>query len=278
VGASGPVVAIDGELVDQSVASVSAFDHGLTVGDGVFETLQVVRGTAFALRRHLARLRRSLAGLGIELAVSDDGLAATMAQVVAANHLHAGRLRLTVTGGVSPLGSDRGGSGPTVVVATAALPTWDPTTAVVTVEWPRNERSAVAGLKTTSYAENVVALERAHGQGASEAIFANTQGHLCEGTGSNIFVGRHGRLLTPPLTSGCLAGITRELVCELVAVDQADLDLGDLGEVDEAFLTSSTRDVQAIASIDGRPLAAPGPLTQAAADALAALMARDLDP
>ena len=121
-----------------------------------------------------------------------------MAEVVAANHLDTGRLRLTVTGGVSPLGSDRGSAGPAVVVAAAPLPAWEPATAVVTVERPRNERSAVAGLKTTSYAENVVALERAHGQGASEAIFANTQGRLCEGTGSNIFVGVGGRLVTPP--------------------------------------------------------------------------------
>ncbi len=278
MGTSGPVVAIDGELVDEATASVSAFDHGLTVGDGVFETLQVVRGTAFAVRRHLARLRRSLAGLGIELAVDDEQLGVTLAAVVTANHVDTGRLRLTVTGGVSPLGSDRGAAGPTVVVATAPSPTWEPTTAVVTVEWPRNERSAVAGLKTTSYAENVVALERAHAQGASEAIFANTQGRLCEGTGSNIFVGRQGRLLTPPLTSGCLAGITRELICELVAVDQVDLDVADLTKVDEAFLTSSTRDVQAIASIDGRPLTAPGPLTTPAAAALAELMAHDLDP
>ena len=93
-------------------------------------------------------------------------------------------------------------------------------------------------------------------------------GQLCEGTGSNIFVGVGGRLVTPPLSSGCLAGITRELVCELVAVDQVDLDVADLAEVDEAFLTSSTRDVQAIASIDGRALPAPGPLTSAAAASL----------
>ncbi len=275
---TGPVVAIDGRLVAEAAATVSAFDHGLTVGDGVFETLQIVRGSAFAVRRHLARLRRSLAGLGIELAAGDAALSATMAEVVAANHLDTGRLRLTVTGGVSPLGSDRGASEPTVVVATAPLPAWEPATGVITVEWPRNERSAVAGLKTTSYAENVVALERAHRQGASEAIFANTRGRLCEGTGSNIFVGREGRLATPPLLSGCLAGITRELICELVAVDQVDLDMADLAEVDEAFLTSSTRDVQAIDSIDGRALTAPGPLTAAAAASLADLMARGSTP
>jgi len=276
--ATGPVVAIDGRLVDEAAASVSAFDHGLTVGDGVFETLQILRSTPFAVRRHLVRLRRSLAGLGIDLPVDDTALRATMAEVVAANHLETGRLRLTVTAGVSPLGSDRGAAGPTVVVATAAMPAWDQTTAVVTVPWPRNERSAVAGLKTTSYAENVVALDRAHTRGASEAIFANTRDRLCEGTGSNIFVGVHGRLITPPLSSGCLAGITRQLVCGLVDVDEVDLDVAELAGVDEAFLTSSTRDVQAIASIDGRSLPAPGPLTAAAATAFAALLARDLDP
>ncbi len=278
MGTTGPVVAIDGQLVDRDTASISAFDHGLTVGDGVFETLQVVRGSAFAVRRHLARLRHSLAGLGIELATDDDALAATMAEVVAANHLEAGRLRLTVTGGVSPLGSDRGSAGATVVVATAAMPRWEAATAVVTVPWPRNERSAVAGLKTTSYAENVVALDHAHQRGASEAIFANTKGQLCEGTGSNIFVATGGRLCTPPLHSGCLAGITRALVCELVDVEEVDLDLAVLDRVDEAFLTSSTRDVQPIASIDGRTLRAPGPLTAAAAAAFADVLARDLDP
>jgi branched-chain amino acid aminotransferase len=278
VGASGEVVAIDGRLIDATGASVSAFDHGLTVGDGVFETLQIVRGTAFATRRHLARLRRSLAGLGIVLATDDGELATTMAAVIEANGLGSGRLRLTVTGGISPLGSDRGVAGPTVLVATAPLPRWEASTEAVTVPWPRNERSAVAGLKTTSYAENVVALDLAHGHGASEAIFANTVGQLCEGTGSNIFVGLGGRLLTPPLSSGCLAGVTRELVCELVDVEEADLAVEELTTVDEAFLTSSTRDVQAIAVIDGRPLPAPGPLTTAAAAAFADLLARDLDP
>jgi branched-chain amino acid aminotransferase len=276
--ASSAVVAINGRLMAQPEASVSAFDHGLTVGDGVFETLQVVRGAAFAVRRHLDRLRRSLDGLGIELPISDHDLRATMAAVVEANRLDRGRLRLTVTGGIGPLGSDRGTTGPTVVVAATELAVWEPATAVITVPWTRNERSAVAGLKTTSYAENVVALDHAHRAGASEAIFANTVGQVCEGTGSNLFLGVGGRLVTPPLSSGCLAGITRQLVCELVEVDQRDLAMTDLATVDEAFLTSSTRDVQAVASIDGRPLRAPGPLTRSAATAFADLLARDLDP
>ncbi len=141
----------------------------------------------------------------------------------------------------------------------------------------------MAGLKTTSYAENVVALAAAHERGATEAIFANTRGDLCEGTGSNIFVGVGDRLVTPPLSSGCLAGITRELVIEVLAergitVATDDLALDRLASVDEAFLTSSTRDVQAIDRIDDRTIGAPGPLTTAAASAFAELLARDLDP
>ena len=270
---------IDGALRDAADTVISPFDHGLTVGDGVFETIQIVRGVPFAARRHLDRLRRSAAGLRLPISATDDELRAALQATIDANQVDAGRLRLTVTGGVSPLGSDRGTGGPTVVIATADLPTWEPTTAVVTVPWPRNERSAVAGLKTTSYAENVVALDHAHQRGGTEAIFANTAGALCEGTGSNVFLVVGGRLCTPPLSSGCLAGITRELVLELVEVDELDLPLDALASADEAFLTSSTRNVQAIGLVDGHPLAqAPGLLTRRAAEAFADLMARDLDP
>lgn len=270
---------IDGGLRAADEPAVSPFDHGLTVGDGVFETVQIVRGTPFAARRHLDRLRRSAAGLRLEVPLSDDELRAAMTDVIEANAVERGRLRLTVTGGISPLGSDRGSDGPTVIAATADLPAWEASTAVVTVPWRRNELSAVAGLKTTSYAENVVALADAHDRGGSEAILANTVGALCEGTGSNIFVVVEGRLCTPPLSTGCLAGITRELVIELVDVDERTLPFSVLATTGEAFLTSSTRDVQAIRSIDGRHFATnPGPRTSAAAAALAELLARDLDP
>ncbi len=280
-GSGDQVVWLDGELVLAGEARVSAFDHGMTVGDGVFETLQVLRATPFAIRRHLGRLRRSAAGLGLAVPMDDQALRLAMRAVVDANGVDRGRLRLTVTGGVGPLGSDRGSATPTVLVATGDLDDWPASTAVVTTPWPRNERSAVAGLKSTSYAENVVALSYAHERGASEAIFANTVGAVCEGTGTNIFVGLDGRLVTPPLSSGCLAGITRELVCELLGdqVAQVDVPMERLGDAEEAFLTSSTRDVQAIHSIDGRPLpTTPGPLTSRAATAFADLLARDLDP
>lgn len=273
-----PLVWIDGRLVPAADATVSVFDHGLTVGDGVFETLRVYRGTPFALRRHLDRLERSAAGLG--LAPPDrDLVAAAAAEVVAAGGLDDARLRITLTAGPAPLGSGRGSAAPTLVVAVAPLDPPAPTVDVVVVPWVRNERGALSGLKTTSYGENVVALARATASGAGEAIFANTVGQLCEGTGSNVVLGVGGRLVTPTLASGCLAGVTRALVLERCDVEEADLPVGALAEADEAFLTSTTREVQPIARVDARLLpGAPGPLTRAAAAAFRDLVDHHLDP
>ena len=270
---------LNGELLAGDRPAISAADHGLLVGDGVFETAKVIDGRAFALRRHLERLRRSADGLGLVLPRSDDELTDGVAAVIEANQPGVGRLRITVTGGPGPLGSARGAEGPTVIMATGPPGTWPPAAEVVVVPWPRNERSPVAGLKTTSYAENVVALAHAHEQGAGEALFANLAGNLCEGTGSNVFVGLEGRLITPPLSSGCLAGITRDLVLETTDAVEAEVSMADFARADEAFLTSSTRDLQPVAGVDGRALpTCPGPLTLAAVDAFARLVAKTSDP
>jgi branched-chain amino acid aminotransferase len=152
------------------------------------------------------------------------------------------------------------------------------------VPWPRNERGATAGLKTISYAENVRALADARARGASEALFLNTTGDVCEATGSNVFLVVDGRLLTPPAESGCLLGVTRALVLELckdLGIDTAESSVRPdaLGAADEAFLTSSTREVQPISHVDDIALpAAPGPVTDRVVQAFRALVARDLDP
>jgi branched-chain amino acid aminotransferase len=268
---------VDGEIVDPTRPILRADDHGVTVGDGVFETMKVTGGQPFALTRHLQRLVASVNGLG--LTVDLDAVRAGVAAVLAAEPLDSARLRVTVTGGPSPYGSDRGSNPPTVIVATAPLAAWPPTADVVTVPWTRNERAATAGLKTTSYADNVIALDYAHQRGAAEAIFANTRGELCEGTGSNVFLGIGGQLVTPPLSSGCLGGITRDLIVEWLGdVVERDVPLAALVGADEAFLASSTRDVQPIRSVDGQVLAAvPGPLTERASRVFAERSSQ-LDP
>ncbi|MFD9538865.1 aminotransferase class IV [Streptomyces sp. NPDC060022] len=269
---------VNGGLRDADDARVSVLDHGLTVGDGVFETVRVAQGRPFALTRHLDRLTRSARGLGLSDPDPDEVRHAAEA-VIAANPMALGRLRITYTGGLSPLGSDRGDAGPSLVVALGETSRRPDSTAVITVPWTRNERSAVAGLKTTSYAENVVALARAHEQGASEALFPNTVGQLCEGTGSNVFVVLDGRIHTPPLTSGCLAGITRALAVEWTGAQETELPLDILGRAEEIFLTSTLRDIQAVHRVDGRELpGAPGPVTAKAMRIFDERAGDDLDP
>ncbi|MFJ3823879.1 aminotransferase class IV [Streptomyces nodosus] len=269
---------LDGALRDTESARVSVFDHGLTVGDGIFETVKAVEGRPFALTRHLDRLTRSARGLGLEDPDLDE-VRHACAAVLEADPMPLGRLRITYTGGHGPLGSDRGDQGPTLVVALGATGRRPDSTAVITVPWTRNERGALTGLKTTSYAENVVALARASQQGASEALFANTVGRLCEGTGSNVFVVLDGEIHTPPLASGCLAGITRALTVEWTGAREADLPLDVLEHADEVFLTSTLRDVQAVHRVDGRALpGAPGPATAKAMRIFAERAADDLDP
>lgn len=257
---------VDGELVDDAVVPVT--DHGFTVGDGVFETLRTYGGAVRALDRHLDRLARSAAGLG--LCAPDRGvLERAVREVVDANGGGDLRVRLTVTGGPGPMGSPRGDGECTIVAGATPLEPVAFVTDVITVPWVRNERSPLAGLKTTSYAENVVALARARETGASEALFANTRGELCEGTGTNVFVVVDGRLLTPPLSSGCLAGVTRGLVIECTDAVEETLPYDVLFSADEVFLTSTVREVQAVRRVDDHVVAdAPGPVTAEARDAL----------
>lgn len=291
---------VDGRRVEGE-PSIEALDHGVTVGDGVFETAKVIDNEVFARTRHDQRLDRSLAGLGLPPADReriDEGVAAVLAD----EPIAFGRLRYTVTAGPGPLGSERLGGPFTYIVTAAPQPLPEPTTRVAVVPWTRNERAATVGLKTTSYAENVVALAAARAVGGTEAILANTGGMLCEGTGSNIFVVVDGVILTPALSTGPLAGITRELVLQWCAAEgiearEEELPLSVLSECDEAFLTSSTRDIQAISefavvggiSTAAGPLddldlhtrtfvAAPGPVTSRAAEVFARLAAEQLDP
>lgn len=256
---------INGELLpDATAPAVPVTDHGLTVGDAVFEAVKVVDGQPFAFQRHLDRLERSAAGLGL-VGLDLDDVRRGVGAVLEAESLALGRLRITVTGGNAPLGSGRGTEPPTLIVVASPMAPAAETTAVITVPWPRNERGALAGLKTTSYAENVVALTAAQERGASEAVFANLAGNLCEGTGTNVFYVIDGELRTPSLASGCLAGVTRDLVLEWFGGREVDEPIDVAAGADEIFLVSTTRDVQGVQRWDDRELPAPGEVTRAAA-------------
>ncbi len=262
-----PMVWHNSRLMRVGAVALSPYDQGLTIGLGAFETLVAVGGRPFAFDRHWERLVHSCRALG--LAVPDraavaDGLGA----VAAANGHENGRLRVTVTAGPGPLGSGReAGAHPTCLIVSGPRPVWPARARIITLPWPRNERSPLAGVKSTSYAENAMALAEARRRGADEAVFPNTAGHLCEGSGSNVFLGHAGTLITPPLSDGCLAGVTRALVIDLardlaIQVREESIPIDTLPAAPEVFLTSTTRGIQPVAHVDDAPLrAAPGPVT-----------------
>ena len=296
-----PRVWVDGRVVGDE-PSFSALDHGITVGDGVFETAKVVDGTLFAATRHHERMERSLAGLGLpplDRARLQEGIDA----VLGTGPMPFGRLRYTVTAGPGPLGSDRGPGRTTYLVTAVEVPRPPRATTVAVVPWARNDRGALAGLKTTSYADNVVALAAARRTGATEALLPNTGGYLCEGTGSNVFVVVDGVVMTPSLRSGPLAGVTRALAIEWLAdegldVVEDELPMTILDDADEVWITSSVRDVCAVSRIEvtgpattvtgvtlpAPPVTArtlgdgPGPVALLAQDVFARRCAEDMDP
>lgn len=269
---------IDGvTYTDPANARVSAIDHGIVVGDGVFEALKVTPAGPFAVRRHLERLSRSAAALGLpepDHAFLRAGIDATLA----GRAWDEGKIRITYTGGAGPLGSGPASGPPLTIVAAEPRVVYEPITAIVTAPWTRNTSGAMTGVKTTSYGENVRGLAFAHERDATEAIFVNTNGHVCEGTGSNIFFVFGDQITTPPLSAGPLAGITRELLLEWLDVEETTLSYEQALRADEVFITSSLRDVQAVSLWDGHDFAAFGPRTAEAAKVFAENSQADLDP
>ena len=242
-------------------------DHGFTVGDGVFEAIKVVDGLPFALTRHLDRLARSAAGLGLP-ALDEDAVrrgrrggargGRTCRWAGCGSPTPAGRPRWAPAAATSP---------PTLVVVADAMGPWPRTTAVATVPWPRNERGALAGLKTTSYAENVVALARGAASAARPRRSSPTWPGTCaRAPGSNVFYVVDGELRTPTLASGCLAGVTRALVLEWyggVEVDEP-IEVLRAGRARCSWprpRATSRRSPR----WDDRELPAPGPVTAEAA-------------
>ena len=269
-----------GSIVPESEALISVFDHGLTVGDGVFETLKVTNQGAFAITRHLDRLARSCSVMGLPMP-DGDLIRQAIVEVVEVNaplYGDLGRLRVTVTAGAGPLGSERSDDDVSLIVAVAPQRAWPPSASLVTVPWSRNEHSSIATVKSTSYAENVVALRYAHAHDASEGVFCNTKGNVCEGTGSNIFWVKDGQVFTPTLASGCLAGVTRGLIVDWFDVIERDAALAEVLQADEVFITSSTRDVQPVSTWDGRQWSELGDITVARQREFHRRSSADIDP
>jgi branched-chain amino acid aminotransferase len=280
-----PAVWVNGELQESAGPHLSAFDRGLTLSDGVFETMRVHRGRVFRLDRHLARLNHALAVLNIPrrpelrdwVVAALSGLASSEAS-----------LRLTVTRGVGPGGvAPPTDPRPTVIMAVSSLPVfpssiYDHGLKCHVASGRRNERAMTSGLKTLAFTDAVAALLEAQQAGADEALFLDTEGHCSEATSSNLFVWRRSTLLTPPVSCGALPGITRAAVLELatgLGVPCAERIVGpdELISSAEAFLTSSLRGLVPLVQVGPQRLGsgAPGVLTRRLADAYTALVDRE---
>jgi branched-chain amino acid aminotransferase len=272
---------LNGELLEEEQACISPSDRGLLLGDGVFETLRSYGGRVPTLREHLERLRSGARLLGIAVP-ADAELEKGTAQLLQANGIAEARIRITVTSGSGPPGLAAGDAGPPTALITASpLQRWPDEASAVVCPWSHNEHSPLAGVKTTSRADTVLGMTYAREHDADEAIFLNTAGHLCEATTANVFVVLDGAVHTPPLSAGCLAGITRELVLRLcrhldLECAETDLPLDRLQQAREMFLTSSTRGIQPLVRLDSVRVGEgeAGPRTLALAEALSALMSR----
>jgi branched-chain amino acid aminotransferase len=264
---------LNGELVQEREARVSAADHGLLLGDGVFETLRWYSGKPFALESHLERLEAGALALDLRTPpLAELGRAAHA--VVDANGLSDARMRITLTSGAGPPGLVRGPGPATLIVAALPLDPWPATATAIVSRWRRDERSPLAGVKTISLVDHVMALGEARRMNADEALLLNGRNELCEATTANVFCVRDGQVATPALASGCLAGITRDRVLGLCArlrigAVETRLPAQVLHESEELFLTSSTREIQPLVVIEDRPIGngEPGKLTERLAGA-----------
>jgi branched-chain amino acid aminotransferase len=274
-------VNVNGRVFDQEHAVISVFDHGFLYGEGVYETLRTYNGELFLLDRHMRRLRASAAMLALDVPLSDSQLADRFRETMAAADLGPdGReayLRILVTRGIGELSYDPAACPAPSIVVIAKPHTELPDEAyaagvkVVLVDIVRNHPGSVNPIiKSNNLLNNALAMQEAVRRGAFEGVMRNYRGELAECTTANLFIVKDGAALTPPVGAGLLAGITREFVLEVgasagIPVREAVLRDADLIEADEAFLTSTTREILPIVQVDDRPVGSgrPGPVTAA---------------
>jgi len=283
------LVSVNGRITSAGEAAVSPLDRGFLYGDSVYETLRTYGGVPFRLGPHIERLRRSAGALGIpyERAAIDPGEAVTALLAAAARDGDADRaLRIILTRGAGGIGYDPAGCGPpTVVVNVRPMPElpaewYREGVDVAVVPVTRNARSALdPAIKSSNLLNNYLAWEAGRRLRVFEPILLNPEGLLAEGATSNLFVARDGRLRTPDLGAGLLAGITRAAVLEAARgagldVEETDMRPGELRDADEAFLTSTLKGVLPIRRADGWPVreGRPGPLTRRVMEMFAALV------
>ena len=263
-----PTFWLNGELTHQPI--IAATNRGLLAGQGVFETLKVVDGKPQFVRRHLDRLMRSCQLLNWP-AMDAAAIATGIRSLIQVNAVPDNEYRLRVTC------AQEDSSEITVLIGMSVFNPWPATTSCTLVPWVRNENSALTGIKTTSYFENILALNWAQNRGFSEGLFANSRGNLCEGATSNIFVVVDGEVATPTLASGVLPGITRGVLLDHGLAHEKELSLDVLEHCTEMFLTSSTRGVHPVEKCGERLMSTSWPLTKEISQDYAQIVAREMN-
>lgn len=256
------LASVDGAIHPTAAATVGLKDDGLYRGDGAFEVIRLYAGKPFALVDHLDRLERSAAA--IELSFDRAALEGEIGALLTQAGPVEGQMRLIVT---------RGGRR---IAATEPIPPHPETVALVSVAYCPTV--ILNGVKSLSYAANMQATRIARGKGADEAVLIRPDGTVLEPPTSSVFwVAAEGELRTPALTDGVLESITRDRMIKALDVTEGSWHADDLRGASEAFLASTTREIQAVSSVDGRVFgAAPGPRTQEAQAAFADTLGREL--
>lgn len=266
---------IDGQLVDESEAKVSVFDHGLLYGDGVFEGIRMYHNRIFKLREHIERLYWSAKAILLEVPMTPEELTRACVETCKANGLRDGYIRLIVTRGKGTLGLDpRRCPKPSVIIIAATIQLYPEKyyqegLTIVTVPTTRNLVNSVnPAIKSLNYLNNILARIEANNAGVEEAILLNTDGFVAECTGDNVFIVHKGRLLTPPLSAGALYGITRGTVLDAardlgIPTGEPQLTRYDVYIAEEMFLTGTAAEMVPVVKVDGRVIGdgKPGPVT-----------------
>lgn len=273
----GFAVSVDGRVGRPEDVTLKVTDNGFVFGDSAYETLRTYGGRPFELDRHLQRLRRTIALMGFELPVGDEELKARIDACLSFASNPESYLRVIVSRGVGDMSYrfERIPQ-PTVAMYVKPLEATNPAlyergAAAAIVSIRRNPVEALnPAMKASNLLNNALASREAYAKGALEAILLNTRGEVAEGAGSNVFIVKDGLLLTPPLSCGLLAGITRELVLEIAVAEgipheERVLYPADLHSADEMFVTSTLKELAPVATLDGAPVGTgrPGPMTQA---------------
>ena len=258
-------VYVDGAFLSQADAKISVFDHGLLYGDGIFEGICIYEAKVFRLDQHLKRMYESAKTIGLTIPLTMDQFKAAIVETVRRNKMEDGYIRPIVTRGVGKLGLNPNNcEKPTVIIIPQNAESYPlltagrkPAKAIVSSIRRTPSFCLPASAKTLNYLNNVLAKQQANFAGVDEAIMLDWRGFVSEGTGDNLFIMRNGTLMTPPLHSSVLAGVTRQVVLELagalgINVEEHELTLHDLYNAEEAFFVSTSLEIQPLVMIDGR--------------------------